>query len=321
MAGAATSPRLFVSYSHDSAAHRERVLGLVQRLRLDGFDAELDQFVEGTPLQGWPRWMLDQLDRAESVLMVCTEQYYRRFRGHERPGLGRGVGWEGAVITQEIYDRSCKTKKFVPVLFDRDHFSFVPEPVRGHTAYVLTSEAEYQALCRFLAGSAGVEPVALGPFQRPARLTGTPLRFDDPGAEGLPAARDTNRPQSEQASGGQDAVKSAPVDAVSDIERVELVGELDGRAFALTTDRVAIGRSTACDIQLAHAFVSPFHAQLVRLESGYAIEDLGSANGVYVNGQRVPHGIRRPLVDGDRIHIGQSILLYHANRSSEAVRG
>ncbi|MEO1086717.1 MAG: toll/interleukin-1 receptor domain-containing protein, partial [Acidobacteriota bacterium] len=96
-------PVVFVSYSHDSTEHRKKVLGLAQRLRVDGIDVVLDEFVDGTPEQGWPRWMLDELDRADFVLVVCTETYYRRFRGHEEPGRGRGVDWEGAIITNELY--------------------------------------------------------------------------------------------------------------------------------------------------------------------------------------------------------------------------
>ena len=95
-------PRVFISYSHDSAEHRAGVLGLSERLRGDGIETSLDQYVPGTPEQTWPRWMLDQLDWAQFVLVVCTETYYRRFRGHEAPGVGRGVDWEGALITQPI---------------------------------------------------------------------------------------------------------------------------------------------------------------------------------------------------------------------------
>jgi hypothetical protein len=72
--------RVFISYSHDSIEHEQRALGLAERLRQDGVDAQLDQYVAGTPLIGWPRWMLDQLDSAQFVLMVCTETYYRRFQ-------------------------------------------------------------------------------------------------------------------------------------------------------------------------------------------------------------------------------------------------
>ena len=58
--------QVFISYSHDSDEHREKVLGLAERLRQDGLDAQLDQYVKGTPEQGWPRWMLDRLDEASS---------------------------------------------------------------------------------------------------------------------------------------------------------------------------------------------------------------------------------------------------------------
>ena len=61
-------PTIFISYSHDSQAHGEQVLRLAERLRADGLDAQLDQYVNGTPPEGWPRWMLDRLDEASFVL-------------------------------------------------------------------------------------------------------------------------------------------------------------------------------------------------------------------------------------------------------------
>ena len=70
------------------------VLGLAERLRTDGVDAEIDQYVAGAPEEGWPRWMLNRLDWADFVLVVCTETYYRRFRGHELPGAGKGSDWK-----------------------------------------------------------------------------------------------------------------------------------------------------------------------------------------------------------------------------------
>lgn len=169
---------IFVSYSHDSAEHREHVLRLAERLRQDGLDAQLDQYVQGTPSQGWPRWMLDRLDEAAFVLVVCTATYYRRFRGHEIPGRGRGVDWEGALITQEIYDARSQTVKFVPVTLEAGQESFIPEPLRGQTGYELTSEESYQALYKFLLGQAGVEPSPLGHIHAVSRWTAQPLTFD-----------------------------------------------------------------------------------------------------------------------------------------------
>ncbi len=174
-------PRVFISYSHDSPAHRALVLGLSERLRADGIDTRLDQYVNGTPPEGWPRWMLNQLDWAESVLVICTATYYRRFRGLEAPGLGKGVDWEGAVITQTLYDARSVTAKFIPVLFAADGGGCIPEPLRGQTFYILTADQSYQALYAALLGQAGIEPGALGLPRRQARASGTPLVFDDAG--------------------------------------------------------------------------------------------------------------------------------------------
>jgi hypothetical protein len=168
---------VFVSYSHDSDEHLERVLQLSERLRADGLETALDQYLNGTPEQGWPRWMLDQLDAAERVLVVCTETYYRRFRGHEKPGKGKGAGWEGTLITQKMYDERSTTAKFVPVLLDADQVPFIPEPLRSCTSYTLTSEATYRELLAALHDRAGVEPGPIGnPLVEPRRVA-TPLAF------------------------------------------------------------------------------------------------------------------------------------------------
>jgi hypothetical protein len=178
---------IFVSYSHDSIEHREKVLRLAERLRRDGLDARLDQYVNGTPEQKWPRWMLDQLDDASFVLVVCTETYYRRFRGREVPSRGKGADWEGALITQEIYDGRSRTVKFVPVLLSAGQESFIPEPLRGHTHYELTSEERYQALYEFLVGQFSVEPGPLGAIIPVSKRVTQPLTFDPTPEPSTPA--------------------------------------------------------------------------------------------------------------------------------------
>lgn len=172
-----TSPTVFISYSHDSDEHSEQVLSLSERLRLDGFTTQLDQYVNGTPTEGWPRWMLNQLDTADFVLVVCTETYYRRFRGHENPGKGKGVDWEGALITQELYDSHSKTLKFIPVLLSGAEPGCIPEPLRASTHYALASESVYQELHDFLLDQAGVKPGPVGTPNRKPRRQGKPLTF------------------------------------------------------------------------------------------------------------------------------------------------
>ncbi|MDA0808234.1 MAG: TIR domain-containing protein [Planctomycetota bacterium] len=181
-------PIIFISYSHDSPEHRERVLAFSERLRQDGFDTRLDRYINGTPPKGWERWMMDGLDEAAFVLVVCTETYYRRFRGHEEPGVGKGVDWEGALITQAIYKARSDTAKFVPVMFDAADSQFVPEPMGSHTHYVLDSESRYADLCDFLDGVAGVEPGEVGTRTPKDRPRGAALTFETAASAGTGSA-------------------------------------------------------------------------------------------------------------------------------------
>src|SRR5688572_21181017 len=67
--------------------------------------------------------------------------------------------------------------------------------------------------------------------------------------------------------------------------------ELDGqevRRFALERARTSIGRSRDSEIQIAVRGVSRSHAIVMRDKQGKCtLRDLGSANGTYVNGQRI----------------------------------
>jgi SEFIR domain-containing protein/carboxypeptidase family protein len=200
---APSPPRIFISYSHDSTEHKELVLRFAQRLRKDGVDAQIDQFVGGRPREGWPRWMLNKLDWAEFVLLICTEAYYRRFRGHEEPGTGKGVDWEGQIITLEIYNAKSHTTKFVPVIFGSQDREFIPEPLCDHV-YCLDSEGSYQELYGFLTGQAGVSLPALGAVKELPRKDVGPLTFGGHGKT-FPAANQPHKapgsPPAKHASG------------------------------------------------------------------------------------------------------------------------
>ncbi len=71
--------------------------------------------------------------------------------------------------------------------------------------------------------------------------------------------------------------------------------------FQLTAQVTTIGRSPRNDICIAEASISRQHAEIVLSPRGYAIRDLGSNNGVFVNGQRVAEQL---LVPGDVIELG-----------------
>ncbi|HEU5077508.1 MAG TPA: FHA domain-containing protein, partial [Polyangiaceae bacterium] len=67
---------------------------------------------------------------------------------------------------------------------------------------------------------------------------------------------------------------------------------------------VTIGRDASCDVVIDHTSVSRNHAALV-IGSTIAIEDLGSANGVLVNGAPIT-GLRR-LDTGDTFQVGSQL--------------
>ena len=127
------APRVFISYSHDTAEHQERVLGLADQLRADGIDAEVDQY-NAAPAEGWPLWCERQIEAADVVLMVCTETYHRRVSGDEERGKGLGVVCEARIIRQLLYDAGVASDKFVPVLFSDASPEQIPMPIKGGPA-------------------------------------------------------------------------------------------------------------------------------------------------------------------------------------------
>lgn len=143
-------PKVFISYSYDSKEHRDFVRGISDRMRAkDGLDCQIDQYVNGSPPEGWLRWMETQIEQADFVLLVCTPNYLKRYRGEEREG-GRGVTFEGVVISQVLYDHYYHSTKFIPVIPENGNPDHVPIPLKAYSCYSLP--VDYDKLCRVLTG-------------------------------------------------------------------------------------------------------------------------------------------------------------------------
>ena len=88
-------------------------------------------------------------------------------------------------------------------------------------------------------------------------------------------------------------------------------GKEPGRVYEVRKDSLSIGRSRESDIFLEDLAVSRLHASILNLGSGnYALKDEGSANGTKVNGQLVNKYQTYPLSEGDRIQLGQTVLVF-----------
>lgn len=75
----------------------------------------------------------------------------------------------------------------------------------------------------------------------------------------------------------------------------------EGNRHLLAGERMTIGRSRDCEIVIEDANVSRRHAELRKTIEGWMVVDLGSTNGVKVNGRRVHEEVLRP---GDKITLG-----------------
>ena len=152
---------MFISYSHDSIDHVERVLALSNRLRSEGVDCVLDQY-EVSPPEGWPRWMDKKIRDAKYVLLICTEPYYKRVMGEEEEGNGLGVRWEGNLIYQHLYNAGAINQRFIPVVSNESHKCYIPTPLQGGTYYSMALDMSYNDLYLRLTDQPKVQKPELG---------------------------------------------------------------------------------------------------------------------------------------------------------------
>ncbi|MDX1696291.1 MAG: protein kinase [Ketobacteraceae bacterium] len=134
-----------------------------------------------------------------------------------------------------------------------------------------------------------------------------------------PAQPSTAKPEARKTRQKQ-TMKGAP----ANVMEVDLDTMTHPRGYALLTitepdktrhvglfgDKVALGRSAECDIQLEDNLTSRFHATIHREKDHFVIKDLNSNNGLFVNGKRVYQTHR--LNDNDDMTIGRTRVVFSA---------
>lgn len=147
--------KVFISYSHDSKEHQDRVLQLSNKLRSEGIDCALDQY-EDSPPEGWPKRMDRNVKKSDFVLVVCTKTYYDRAMGEDENGMG--IKWESTLIYQQLYNAGANNTKFIPIIFSDGKFEHIPEPLQGATFYNVEKPEEYDKLYWRLRGIKTAKP-------------------------------------------------------------------------------------------------------------------------------------------------------------------
>lgn len=90
-----------------------------------------------------------------------------------------------------------------------------------------------------------------------------------------------------------------------------IAGPLVGQKVQLTVELTTLGSTAGNTIVLADPAVSKKHAGVRKVDGGFEVADLGSMNGVYVNGQKVP---KKLLVVGDIVRVGNSEAAFKQDR-------
>ena len=184
---------------------------------------------------------------------------------------------------------------------DRARFEGVEHDVADELAAYLLEHARRERLALVSRPEIAFEVddrLRLGEFGIQARL----VKPDDHG-EGRAVRGEAGHTQVYSAAGRISEVLAEP-----NLRRGRAQLRHEGRAVILGTNGVVLGRSRDCDVVIADENVSRRHAEVRPSGGTWIVRDLGSTNGVKVNGRRVDGA--QSLRAGDRIEVGTSTLTF-----------
>jgi pSer/pThr/pTyr-binding forkhead associated (FHA) protein len=120
--------------------------------------------------------------------------------------------------------------------------------------------------------------------------------------------------------GAMTIADAAAVEALPPTSALLIVqhGPNAGARFLLDAARTTAGRSPESDIFLDDVTVSRKHAEFLGDDGDYAVRDVGSLNGTYLNRVRIDQTV--PLRDGDEVQIGKYRLTFHPSPHRPAAR-
>jgi hypothetical protein len=161
---------------------------------------------------------------------------------------------------------------------------------RERLALISRPQIEFRTDDRLTLGEFGIQARLVQPEQAGAAASGSGARSADMGHTMVYSTSSRHQEAlSEVGSGAAAARRRAVVIA-------------DGKRLVIPPGGAVVGRSRDCDIVLQDSNVSRRHAEIRPSGPGWLVQDLGSTNGVRVNGRAVdgPH----PLESGDTLELG-----------------
>ncbi len=94
-----------------------------------------------------------------------------------------------------------------------------------------------------------------------------------------------------------------------------IFGGKEEQKYLLDKPTLTVGREPTCEIAIDNLGISRQHCKLVNRGDAFVVQDLGSANGTFVNGKKI---VEHYLNDGDEIFIGKYILKFSNDSQTKA---
>ncbi|HEY0516432.1 MAG TPA: DUF3662 and FHA domain-containing protein [Solirubrobacteraceae bacterium] len=255
---------------------------------------------------------MNLLKSVETTIAKLVEGAFgRAFRSEVRPiELARKLAREMDAHRTVSVSRVYAPNEFTVWLSteDRDRYHGVEHEVIDELSAYLLEHARREDL--ILSSPPQIsfqtdERLSLGEFGIQARL----VRHDE-GDDAEPARAPSSASPGE-GEHGQTMIYSTSARVRGPVEEAQgrrraprALLAVEGRRLLVPPTGATVGRSRNCDVVLEDSGVSRRHAELRPGPEGWTIEDLGSTNGVLVNGIQIagPH----PLEQGDRIELGST---------------
>lgn len=203
----------------------------------------------------------------------------------------------------------------VSLIYVPNHYS-VYLGAQDYERFTPYGQAIRDELAAYLIEAAGVKGYTIvgkpivDIFVDEAMKTGR-FRVESRYSEPLPDERETQAGEPLEPSDTQVFTRFAPAGRpprVSVDGLLTIVGGLDaGLQLDIGAERVNIGRRDSNEMPLTDMNTSRLHAYVAYEEGGHVVYDAKSLNGTYVNGSRIT---RKRLKPGDRIKIGNTVILY-----------
>ena len=177
------APKVFISYAHDSAEHKDHVLRFATFLRGQGIEAVLDVWSTDAR-RDWYSWMVRQLTEADNVIVVASAKFRLAGDGLAARDEHRGIQSEAALLRELLCgDRTTWLPKILPVVLPGHGIDEIPLFLQPHTAsrYVVTDLTPRGAddLLRVITGRPAhlAPPVTTPPVPAPATVAPAPGLF------------------------------------------------------------------------------------------------------------------------------------------------